>query len=651
MACGEGLHQFSPRNLNLALGEYHWKVWSPSVKNYHEYQPKLEGSFTAGECGLPYRSDEYWVQWGCRNQDLLYCIDISHQGQPVAQPAVCGENLHQFSPRWLDRFGPGTYSWRVWSPSMTNGPQPGFEGEFTIELPKPITPDANISWEVLRGHQLLATHIDNDGILWLGTTGGLEKWQLEPAKKLLAEWHWTSGGFPANQIYGIAPGANNSLWLATVQGLLNFRDGHVQTHFTPGNSPLTTQYIRAIAEDGIGGIWAVGAQNLLHASFMHFDGFGRWQTVADIPQAILDKHALANITALASDKQGGLWVGLRTPFCYRHCPSNAIGGILHYDGQGHWYVLNEKNDKTPGNINALAIDQQGTLWTDSYYNQQLAYFDGQQWEEVSSVPQIDFLAIKSLATTETGIWVGFNGPNYAPNFGTVASRKVSHYDKNQWHIFSLDEVFPLPYISSQVAGLGDQIWVGGGANSLSYFDGNTWQNITNPSFSFTATDIDIETNTGNVWAAWNNQSLVRQTNQGTWEELPYVIPSAYRNDSLSFVTEILPTTGYGLWVEEASNKIIRINSHGGWQEVPMPEGRPSYEFKFANDKFGGLWMAGAQKLSYFHFDQLSQEYALPNNLPDEMITYLYHDGKKVWMGMQYTLASFENGKCLIRQKH
>ena len=642
VACGEGLHQFSPRNLNLAPGEYHWKVWSPSVQNYQEYQPKLEGSFTTEECGLPYRSDEYWVQWGCRNQDLLYCIDIvDDQGRAVAQPAVCSENLHQFSPRWLDHLGlSGTFHWRVWSPSVTayDGSQPGFEGEFTIQSPKSIIPNANISWEVLRGHQLLDIYVDETGILWLGTTGGLEKWQLEPSQQLLAEWHWTSGGFPANGIHGIAPGANNSLWLATTQGLVNFHDGQVQTHFTPDNSPLVTQNVQEVVADGLGGVWIVTTNTSLtlsKASFMHFDGFGQWQTMPDIPQTILDKHGLANISALASDKQGGMWVGLKVQPCSHYCPPNGEGGILHYDGQGYWYSLNQERDDVYSNINVLATDQQGTLWIGFYHNQ-LAYFDGQNWEEISSTLLSDESGeVNLLNLNEKGIWLGLDSSRVIRH---NSLEDIVHFD-NQWRTFSVADPLPLPYAPNQIAGLGDRVWIGGGYTIegkyytiLSYFDGHVWQNRHFASI----TDIAVETSTSNVWTALNALPM-RRINQGTWEKLPYVIP----NDSSS-VTEILPTADDGFWVR-TSNKIVRIDGHGNWLEVPIPESRPAYEFKLANDTLGGLWIGGTGKLAYYNPSLPSQEHTLPDNLLNETITYLYHDGKKVWIGMNYTLASFEEG--------
>lgn len=48
-ACGENLHTFRACPLNLKPGSYRWKVWSPSVVNYWEFQSGFEGEFTVSE--------------------------------------------------------------------------------------------------------------------------------------------------------------------------------------------------------------------------------------------------------------------------------------------------------------------------------------------------------------------------------------------------------------------------------------------------------------------------------------------------------------------------------------------------------------------------------------------------------------------------
>ncbi len=141
--CGDGLHSFSPVSaLDLTSGTYHWKVWSPSVNEYWNFQDGFEGSFKVpkatenGTCqSSRYVSTETQIQWGCRNEDTFYCIDIFDSSwNMIYQAADCGDGLHSFSPVSALDLTSGTYHWKVWSPSVNDywNFQDGFEGSFVI---------------------------------------------------------------------------------------------------------------------------------------------------------------------------------------------------------------------------------------------------------------------------------------------------------------------------------------------------------------------------------------------------------------------------------------------------------------------------------------------------------------------------------------
>lgn len=49
IACGEGLHSYSAASLNLAAGNYQWKVWSPNGYG----QTGFEGAFQVGAANSP----------------------------------------------------------------------------------------------------------------------------------------------------------------------------------------------------------------------------------------------------------------------------------------------------------------------------------------------------------------------------------------------------------------------------------------------------------------------------------------------------------------------------------------------------------------------------------------------------------------------
>ena len=128
VSCNNGLHGYVPQNLNLSPGSYKWKVWSQSGYGEDGFwgQFSVGGSCTA----LDYKSSYEKIQWGCRNDDSFYCIDIFDSNwNMLYQAAYCGDGLHSYFPNTLN-LSPGNYNWKVWSKSGYGGN--GFEGQFSV---------------------------------------------------------------------------------------------------------------------------------------------------------------------------------------------------------------------------------------------------------------------------------------------------------------------------------------------------------------------------------------------------------------------------------------------------------------------------------------------------------------------------------------
>ena len=370
---------------------------------------------------------------------------------------------------------------------------------------------------------------------------------------------------------------------------------------------------------------------------MHFDGFNQWQSVV-IPTTILDKFDFNKLKALANDQQGGVWVGLRVMCVTRYC---SLGGILHYDGQGNWYILNETHTDTTKDAKFLITDEQGKLWTT--IGSQLTYFDGQRWEKGPSIPFIDQavnqgLTIKSLANSQQGLWIGVGHHLYPQSASQV--RNMLRYDQqNQWRIFELENKWRYPSSFSSIAGLGDRLWIKSWSNDLSYFDGKAWQRVVHHNVHPILSQLEIDPSTGRLWAISNNPALIRQTGKGDdWQELP----SLYKNTPYNNVENFLPANdGGGFWVR--TGQMTYIDGHGHWQVIPTPDNLSAYVLQFTNDKQGGLWMAMGRKLSYFHFNESVQEYSLDHLRwsKGDSINYLFHDGQKLWVSTWHTLTSFD----------
>lgn len=128
--CEDFLHSFSPeQNLELAEGQYRWKVWSSPSYSYGGQN--FEGIFSV----ISYVSTSDLIQWPERaNGDKYYCIDIlDDKGNMLYRAAKCGEELHSFSnPIKTLKLPVGKYQWIIWSwPSYLYGGE-NFEGIFSV---------------------------------------------------------------------------------------------------------------------------------------------------------------------------------------------------------------------------------------------------------------------------------------------------------------------------------------------------------------------------------------------------------------------------------------------------------------------------------------------------------------------------------------
>jgi len=77
----------------------------------------------------------------------------------------------------------------------------------------------------LSSDEILSLHLDPSGVLWIGTQGGglnrLERLEADAASTAFRRYS-EHDGLPNDVIYGILPGADDGLWLSTIQGLARF---------------------------------------------------------------------------------------------------------------------------------------------------------------------------------------------------------------------------------------------------------------------------------------------------------------------------------------------------------------------------------------------------------------------------------------------
>jgi diguanylate cyclase (GGDEF)-like protein len=143
---------------------------------------------------------------------------------------------------------------------------------------------------------------DGNGFLWVGTLGGLARWDGYRFKVYRADPH-TPGAFPDNLIQTLHGDSAGRLWIGTsAAGLVRY-DAPADRFVTYAAGPngLSHVSVRSIEDDGAGGLWVATEGGLDHLD----PASGRIVRAADVGAPL----AGATIHVVRRDSQGTLWVG------------------------------------------------------------------------------------------------------------------------------------------------------------------------------------------------------------------------------------------------------------------------------------------------------------------------------------------------------
>ncbi len=186
---------------------------------------------------------------------------------------------------------------------------------------------------------------DGQGFLWVGTLGGLARWDGYRFKVYKGD-ALRPGALPDNYVQALHGDASGRLWVGTsASGLLRF-DPATDT-FLPipvgGAGGLSHVSVRQVADDGSGGLWIVTDGGLDHLDpatgrVEHPSAAGGWA-----------EGAGRQVWAVLRDRQGRLWLGSATGLFRRP----AAGGPLQAVPLAAGRTVQPQ---------ALAQDSAGQIW-------------------------------------------------------------------------------------------------------------------------------------------------------------------------------------------------------------------------------------------------------------------------------------------------
>jgi len=188
---------------------------------------------------------------------------------------------------------------------------------------------------------------DGDGFLWVGTQGGLGRWDGYGFRTYKAT-AGQSGALPDNWITSLHSDTRGRLWVGTSAGGLALYDAERDQFkvYAAGPNALSDVHVAALADDGSGGLWVATAGGLDHldpATGQIYSSTHRREDSGSLPDD--------RIMALLRDRDGTLWVGTRKGLAKCVAPCDRFDPVAIGDAAA-----------VPIEIANLMQDSAGRIW-------------------------------------------------------------------------------------------------------------------------------------------------------------------------------------------------------------------------------------------------------------------------------------------------
>ena len=218
-----------------------------------------------------------------------------------------------------------------------------------------------------------------DGFLWIGTTGGLLRFD---GSRFVTYERGNTPAFKENSVFSLMTAKDGTLWIGTEGGgLMRMRDGRFRTFGAADG--LLDGFVRATLEDARGAIW-IGTDNGL---FRLANGAAEQAVRVDGTAAIA---ALA-VHALAQAKDGTVWVGGSRLV--------AIRGEVATD-----YPLVGEYSET--RVKSILQTRDGTVWVGTVSGLQRLAPGASRFERFAGIQG----TVRTLRETSDGtLWIGTIG--------------------------------------------------------------------------------------------------------------------------------------------------------------------------------------------------------------------------------------------------
>jgi ligand-binding sensor domain-containing protein/signal transduction histidine kinase len=441
-------------------------------------------------------------------------------------------------------------------------------------------------------HSILQTR---DGYLWLGTDGGLVRFDGIDFLTFDTE---NTPQFRSDTVYDLMEDTSGTLWISTATGLLSYRDGGFAAYTSAQGLPADSVWFTH--EDGHHRLWAISSAGPAWLAGNRFSSVSGTQSAAPIRRS-----------ALAEDGRGMLWLG-------------GNSGAFGIDAAGATPRL-ASHLFSGAPVEALASDHKGTLWIGG--RDKLERYAAGTFLPTLALPRTDVTALAPDA--QDGMWVGTSGG-------------MTHVARNGTFL-------PLPANSPNpgpIDGLFEDrehvLWI---ASERGVFrlqggnDGGQLQAFAPVSpLAVNRVLALYEDREGDLWLGTDSAGLHLLRDQ------KFITYTTTDGLSGNFVRCVFQSANGDLWIGTDGEGLNR-RTGSGFAHLTTADGLSSNVILSLADGPGGdLWIGTANGLNLLHQGRV-QKFSSADGLPDDFIRSLYTDRDgSLWIGTRHGLAHWAGGK-------
>ena len=476
---------------------------------------------------------------------------------------------------------------------------------------------------------------NTDGYLWIGTSGGLLRFDGAHFTKYSRE---NIPAFLENSVFCLTEGKDGTLWIGTEGGgLLRFSDGVFRLYST--NDGLSDGFVRSVMEDRSGAIWIGTDNGLFQLPNSHAGRVIRIDGTTDFPPIA--------VHALLQDRSGRIWVGgsrlisLGTepgagPREYKlpgHYSENRVKSILQATDGTVWVGtvsgLQELRPGSPafanlagihGTVRVLRQTLDGTLWIGTIGRGAFTYRSGILTRVAPCQPLPSSTVLSILEDTTKNVWLGTEA-------GMV------RLSRTPVSLIPLPDASDFETISADNDG---SLWVA--STKLFHLQHGVATPFTFPQLHGARVRNVFRDRNGSLWIGTDGSGLFHLTGGATEQ---YTTANGMTNN---FVRAIMQASNGDIWIatDEGCNRL----AHGTLRNFRVSDGLSYFSVRtIVEGTDGDIWIGTDRGLSHLHQDAFQHDIAT-EALRNEKVWSIHssRDGD-VWFGTRNSgLYRFAKGK-------